>query len=527
MSYLVLARKWRPKYFSEVSGQDHVVTALQNSLAKDKVHNAFLFSGTRGVGKTTIARLLAKALNCEKGVTSEPCGKCDACIAIDEGNFVDLMEVDAASRTRKDEMLELLETIHYMPTMGQYKVLLIDEVHQLSNHAQTALLKTLEEPPEHMKFLLATTDSDKLRITVLSRCLKFNLKKIPAKLIKQRMVEICDHEGVTYEDQSLDLISQSADGSMRDGLSLLDQALAFGDYSLTTDQVQLMLGTIDINDIVSLLASVLNQDNISLSQGLKELDEAYPNYNILLDGMASFLQKIAFVQVSSDDIDIPDPENTKTIRDFAESASPELIQLLYQISITSKRDIGIAPSPREGFSMAMLRMFAFTSSAILPKNQVNQEKLKVKRPIAVNIKKNTETENSESKVSGSKQSDKKITEKNWLLEVEKINLSGALKQLASHCSFKSIKKNVLHLIIDSDHGHLLTERLKSRFNKSLISNFKLISGVKIEVDSANGKTLAKQKSELNEEQMIMNESRLKSDPNIQEFIDIFDAKIEK
>ena len=181
------------------------------------------------------------------------------------------MEVDAASRTRKDEMRELLETIHYMPTMGQYKVLLIDEVHQLSNHAQTALLKTLEEPPEHMKFLLATTDSDKLRITVLSRCLKFNLKKIPAKLIKQRMVEICDHEGVTYEDQALDLISQSADGSMRDGLSLLDQALAFGDYSLTTDQVQLMLGTIDINDIVSLLASVLNQDNVSLSQGLKEL----------------------------------------------------------------------------------------------------------------------------------------------------------------------------------------------------------------------------------------------------------------
>ena len=525
MSYLVLARKWRPKYFSEVSGQDHVVKALQNSLAKDKVHHAFLFAGTRGVGKTTIARLLAKALNCEKGVTSEPCGKCDSCLAIDEGNYVDLMEVDAASQTGIDAMRELIDYTHYMP-IGRYKVYLIDEAHQLSKAAQTALLKTLEEPPEHMKFLLATTDSDKLPITVLSRCLKFNLKKIPANLIKQRMAEICDHEGVTYEDKALDLISQNADGSMRDGLSLLDQALAYGDYSLATDQAQLMLGTIDINDIVGLLAAVLNQDSVALNQGLRDLDEAYPNYNSLLDGMASFLQKIAFIQVSNDDIDNPNPENTQTIKDFAESASPELIQLLYQISITSKRDIEIAPSPREGFSMAMLRMFAFTSNAMFPNDQAIQEKLKVKRPVAVNIKRKTETENSESKVSDTKQSDKKITEKNWLLEVEKLNFSGALKQLASHCSFKSIKKNVLHLIIDSDHGHLLTERLKSRLNKSLIGSFKQISGVQIEVDSDNGKTLAKQKSELNEEQMIMNKSRLKSDPNIQDVIDIFDAKIE-
>ncbi|MBM23417.1 MAG: DNA polymerase III, subunit gamma and tau [Gammaproteobacteria bacterium] len=526
MSYLVLARKWRPKYFSEVSGQDHVVKALQNSLAKDKVHHAFLFSGTRGVGKTTIARLLAKALNCEEEVTSEPCGKCDSCLAIDEGNYVDLIEVDAATQTGIDSMRELIDYTHYMP-IGRYKVYLIDEAHQLSKAAQTALLKTLEEPPEHMKFLLATTDSDKLPITVLSRCLKFNLKKIPSHVIKQRMVEICEQEDVTYNDQALDLISQSADGSMRDGLSLLDQALAFGDYSLTTDQVQLMLGTIDINDIVSLLAAVLNQDSGALNKGLKNLDEAYPNYHYLLDGMASFLQKIAFVQVSKDNIDSTNPENTKTIRDFSESASPELIQLLYQISITSKRDIEIAPSPREGFSMAMLRMFAFTSNTELAKDQISQEEFRVKRPIAVNIKKNSETENLETKISESEQSDKKITKKNWLLEVEKLNLSGALKQLVSHCSYKSIKKNVLHLIIDSDHGYLATERLKSRLNKSLMNNFKQISGVQIEVDNANGKTLAKKKSELNEEQMIMNESRLKSDPNIQEFIDIFDAKIEK
>ena len=526
MSYLVLARKWRPKYFSEVSGQDHVVKALQNSLAKDKVHHAFLFSGTRGVGKTTIARLLAKALNCEKDVTSEPCGKCDSCIALEEGNYIDLTEVDAGSQTGVEAMRNLIESSHYMP-IGRYKIYLIDEAHMLSIGARTALLKTLEEPPEHMKFLLATTDSDKLPITVLSRCLKFNLKQIPANLIKQRMAEICDHEGVTYEDQALDFISQSADGSMRDGLSLLDQALAFGDYSLTTDQVQLMLGTIDINDIVGLLAAVLNQDSVALKQELKELDEAYPNYNSLLNGMASFLQKIAFVQLSSDDINSPNPENTKTIRDLSENATPELIQLLYQIAITSKRDIEIAPSPREGFSMAMLRMLAFTTNTKDLRSQDKEENLKIKKTVAVDIKKDKKKASSKPKVSGSKQNDKKISEKNWLLEIKKLNLSGNVKLLASHCSFKSIKKNVLHLIIDSNHEHLLTDGLKSRLNQSLASNFTQISEVQIVVDNANGKTLAKQKSELNQEQMIMNESRLKSDPNIQEFIDIFDAKIEK
>ena len=526
MSYLVLARKWRPKYFSEVSGQDHVVKALQNSLAKDKVHHAFLFAGTRGVGKTTIARLLAKALNCEKGVTSEPCGKCDSCLAVDEGNFVDLMEVDAASQTGVDAMRELIESSHYMP-VGRYKVYLIDEAHQLSKPAQIALLKTLEEPPGHMKFLLATTDSDKLPITVLSRCLKFNLKKIPATLIKKRMAEICDHEGVKHEDQALDLISQNADGSMRDGLSLLDQALAYGDYSLTTNQVKLMLGTIDSSDIVGLLEAVLKQDSVAMNQGLRDLDEAYPNYKSLLNEIASFLQKIAFIQVSHDDSKSPNSENSETIRNFADSASPELIQLLYQISITSKRDIEIAPSHREGFSMAILRMFAFTTNSNLSNEQADWKKLKTEDQVNANIKRKAKKENIEPSISDSKQtSNKKITKKNWLMEVEKLKFSGALKQLASHCSFKSIKNNVLHLIIDSDHSHLVTERLKSRLNESFRSNFKQISDIKINIDSDNGKTLAKKKSELNEEQMIMNESRLKSDPNIQKLKDIFGAKVE-
>ena len=265
MSYLVLARKWRPKFFSEVSGQDHVVKPLQNSLNKDKVHHAFLFTGTRGVGKTTIARLLAKALNCEKGVSSEPCGECQPCTSIDDGNFIDLIEVDAASQRGIDDTRELLENSQYTPSTGRYKVYLIDEVHQLTKEAFNALLKTLEEPPPHMKFLLATTESEKIPITVLSRCLKFNLKKISEDTIQQRMIDICKKEKIKYEDNALALISQASDGSMRDGLSLLDQALAYGDYNLSTEQIENMLGTIDINYTINLLVAIFNQDNETTS----------------------------------------------------------------------------------------------------------------------------------------------------------------------------------------------------------------------------------------------------------------------
>ena len=270
MSYLVLARKWRPKFFSEVSGQDHVVKALQNSLKQNKAHHAFLFAGTRGVGKTTIARLLAKALNCEQGVVSEPCGQCKSCQAIDEGHFMDLIEVDAASQRGIDDTRDLLENTQYTPTSGRYKVYLIDEVHQLTKEAFNALLKTLEEPPPHMKFLLATTESEKIPITVLSRCLKFNLKKISEENISKRMTEICKEEGIEFEDKAIDMISQASDGSMRDGLSLLDQALAFEDYNLTADQVSTMLGTIDVNFALNILSSVLTQDKNNLIEKYSE-----------------------------------------------------------------------------------------------------------------------------------------------------------------------------------------------------------------------------------------------------------------
>ncbi len=269
MNYLVLARKWRPKSFSEVSGQDHVVKAIQNSLKQNKVHHALLFTGTRGVGKTTIARLFAKSLNCDEGITPEPCGKCESCVSIDEGNFMDLIEVDAASQRGIDDTRDLLENTQYTPTVGRYKVYLIDEVHQLTKEAFNALLKTLEEPPEHMKFLLATTESEKIPITVLSRCLKFNLKKISEEQIASRMKEILDAEKIEYEDGALSIISKSADGSMRDALSLLDQALAYENYKLSEINVIDMLGLIDNKHALSIVQSILNQDADTLKNNLK------------------------------------------------------------------------------------------------------------------------------------------------------------------------------------------------------------------------------------------------------------------
>ena len=524
MSYLVLARKYRPKLFSEVSGQDHVVKALQNSLANDKVHHAFLFAGTRGVGKTTIARLLAKALNCETGVVSEPCGQCEICTAIDEGNYLDLIEVDAASQSKVEETRELLENTQYTPTVGRFKIYIIDEVHQLSKHSFNALLKTLEEPPPHVKFLLATTESHKLPITVLSRCMKFNLKKISSELIKSRMKEICEAEkDVDYEDNALMILSKAADGSMRDGLSLLDQALAFEDYSLTSNQVELMLGTIDVNNIFGLLTSIINQDPVTLNQGLKDLDDLYPDYKSLLDNMASILQQVAFLQITGNNKLNREQEMDKAVINFATEIQPEVIQLLYQITITSKRDIELAPSQREGFSMAILRMYAFTASADEQSSGTQTVKTRVKKKEAPETLMKTSIPN-ESELD-MEQNELQLNAKNWLEEIKKLNLSGALRQLASHCSFKSLKKNTLYLTIDSDHGHLLSDQLNKKFNELLINHFKSVSNISIEQEPESGLTLAKKKSTKQKEQLIMNESRSRSDPIIEKVKDLFGATL--
>src|ERR1700732_1630479 len=359
MSYIVLARKWRPKRFAEMVGQEHVLRALGNALDSGKVHHAFLFTGTRGVGKTTIARILAKSLNCETaGVSSNPCGVCGSCREIEAGRFPDLIEVDAASRTKVDDTRELLDNVQYAPARGRYKVYLVDEVHMLSAHSFNALLKTLEEPPPHVKFLLATTDPQKLPVTVLSRCLQFNLKRLPVAQITERMREILEKEGVEFEPAGLRLVAQAADGSMRDGLSLLDQLIAFGGGKAGEEEARAMLGTIARDHVVR-LAELLGTMNVpELLTCAQSLEEFAPDYAQVLDELASLFVRIAMKQAVND-FEGDELYAPEVLERLAKAIAPEDVQLFYQTAITGRRDLGLAPDPRSGFELTLLRMIAF------------------------------------------------------------------------------------------------------------------------------------------------------------------------
>ncbi len=357
-TYTALARKWRPRAFAELVGQEHVSRALVNALQTGRVHHAFLFTGTRGVGKTTIARILAKCLNCESGVTATPCGECASCREIDAGRFVDLIEVDAASRTKVDDTRELLDNVQYAPTRGRYKVYLIDEVHMLSTHSFNALLKTLEEPPPHVKFLLATTDPQKLPVTVLSRCLQFNLKRIPIAQIAAHLLAILEKEGIEFEPAGLKLVAQAADGSMRDGLSLLDQLIAFGGGRAGEAEARAMLGTIARDHVLQLAQRLAKADPVELLRYAQSLEEWAPDYAQVLDELASLLTRIALKQVVKD-FDGDDLYEPQVLEGLADAIAPEDLQLYYQTAIMSRRDLPLAPDPRTGFEMALLRMVAF------------------------------------------------------------------------------------------------------------------------------------------------------------------------
>ena len=353
MSYQALARKWRPKDFSDLVGQEHVRLAIVNGLKQGRLHHAFLFTGTRGVGKTTIARILAKCLNCEQGETDQPCGKCTACTEIDEGRFVDLIEVDAASRTRVDDTRELLDNVQYAPTRARYKVYLIDEVHQLSNHSFNALLKTLEEPPPHVKFLFATTDPQKVPVTVLSRCLQFHLKRLDVSQIDQRIRQICDAESISYDALSVDALARAADGSMRDGLSLLDQAIAFAGGELQEDTVNRMLGAVDHRHVEHLLSALADQDAAGCMQALHDMDEFAPDYRTMLADIGRALHQIAMHQL------LPDLSGDGWQVELATKLNPEDVQLYYQIVVQGRADLAMAPDPRTGAEMTVLRLLAF------------------------------------------------------------------------------------------------------------------------------------------------------------------------
>ena len=358
MSYQVLARKWRPKKFNELMGQDHVVNVLVNALTQQRLHHAYLFTGTRGVGKTTIARIFAKSLNCQQGVSAEPCGKCDTCLDIDQGRFIDLLEIDAASRTKVDDTREILDNVQYAPSRGRYKVYLIDEVHMLSRSSFNALLKTLEEPPEHVKFILATTDPQKLPITVLSRCLQFHLKALTVSQIKQQLETILAAENVKVDEGSLSLLAKAARGSMRDGLSLTDQAIAQGAGSINMANLQQMLGGIDQHWPYKIIIALIKKDLKGLMELSLEIASYSPNYSRLLAELIQLLHQIAIAQVIDKSFDLS-PEHNNLLHKFTQAMSPEDIQLYYQIALNGRKDLPYAIDEQAAFDMTLLRLSSF------------------------------------------------------------------------------------------------------------------------------------------------------------------------
>ncbi|MDD1152359.1 DNA polymerase III subunit gamma/tau [Pseudomonas sp. TNT2022 ID357] len=358
MSYQVLARKWRPRSFREMVGQTHVLKALINALDSQRLHHAYLFTGTRGVGKTTIARIIAKCLNCETGITSTPCGTCSVCCEIDEGRFVDLIEIDAASRTKVEDTRELLDNVQYAPSRGRFKVYLIDEVHMLSSHSFNALLKTLEEPPPYVKFILATTDPQKLPATILSRCLQFSLKNMTPERVVEHLSHVLGVENVPFEDDALWLLGRAADGSMRDAMSLTDQAIAFGEGKVMAADVRAMLGTLDHGQVYDVLHALINGDAKALLEAVRHLAEQGPDWNGVLSEILNVLHRVAIAQALPEGVDNGHGDRDRVLA-LAQALPAEDVQFYYQMGLIGRRDLPLAPDPRGGFEMVLLRMLAF------------------------------------------------------------------------------------------------------------------------------------------------------------------------
>ena len=516
MSYLVLARKWRPKTFADTVGQEHVLRALTNALDSDRLHHAYLFAGTRGVGKTTIARILAKALNCETGVTSQPCGECSACREIDEGRFVDLIEVDAASKTKVDDTRELLDNVPFAPARGRFKVYLIDEVHMLSRNSFNALLKTLEEPPPHVKFLLATTDPQKVPVTVLSRCLQFNLKRLAPKLIRERLELICGVEKVETDESSLALIARAADGSLRDALSLLDQAIAYCGGNLSSDSVAEMLGTIDRQHVRRILKLLASADAPGILAAIREIDEQFPDYERLLDDMATLLQRIAVCQVVGV-ADVDDEDDEEELAAFAEEISPEDVQLFYQIALIGRRDLYLAPDPKSGAEMTLLRMLAFQPGGDRPSLSGAKRKKVTAAPKPV--------QNTSAQAAATVPAAAAWEDLDWSELISNLEIGGAGRLLASNCTFVRRETKVLHLCLDGKSETLLTKSTEAALTRALCAHYGESLRLDISIGDTGSATPIQEEARRVDAQYEAARAAIEADPNVKAMQDMFGAEL--
>ena len=517
MSYQVLARKYRPKSFETLVGQPHVVRALTNALTQQRLHHAYLFTGTRGVGKTTIARILAKSLNCETGITATPCGVCNACTEIDRGRFVDLLEVDAASNTQVDAMRDLLDNAQYAPTVGRFKVYIIDEVHMLSKSAFNAMLKTLEEPPAHVKFILATTDPQKVPVTVLSRCLQFNLRQMASTTISEHLQNVLGQENIAFEPAAISLISRAAAGSMRDALSLTDQAIAYGNQTVNEAEVRSMLGAIDQSYLVEILYALQANNGAALIEKAQSMQMRNISFEVALNDLANILHQIAMAQTVPDSLANDLPERA-VLLDLAQQLSPETLQLYYQIALLGRRDIGLAPDEYAGFTMSLLRMLAFSPTdkvstsvpppadiskpqaaasaalaAIAPTSHINVAIQEISPQTAITPTTSKPDFAQEpaalqsdvaSQSAGDQSTNAKTFNGDWRGLVEQNLKLGLARALAQNCEMVSFDDNSISLRVAESNKHLVSasyqEKLSSAINQHFGKKIKLnvdISGV--------------------------------------------------
>ena len=526
MSYQVLARKWRPRDFSQMVGQAHVVRSLANALDGDRLHHAFLFTGTRGVGKTTLARILAKCLNCEQGVSSTPCGTCGACGEIDEGRFVDLIEVDAASRSKVDETRELMENVQFATTRGRYKVYLIDEVHMFSQQSFNALLKTLEEPPPHVKFLLATTEPQKLPITVLSRCLQFSLKRLPVDEIQAHLASMLEREGVESDPAALRLVARAADGSMRDAQSLLDQAIAYGGGRVAHEDVRAMLGTLERNHLHALLRGIADGDADAVLRGVDAMAADAADFDEALAELISALQRIATVQV------VPgaralEPEDEGAFLDLAERLDKEDVQLFYQIALLGRRDLPLSPDPRGGFEMILLRMLAFEPEAgERPEKRPENPEARGGSPPPRRAATPPAPAGNDGGESRGAVDPASITPQTWRALVEGLRVSGLARELAANCEPAGFDGRSLKLRLAPSHEQLMAARSREQLERALETRIGAFVPLAIELAAPQEDTPARRERRLDAERRRAALEAIENDAGVRAICETFGTEVD-